>query len=91
VLEKSFDVNRCTKLSLSLLSSHFFETITPGVVGKILGLSNLQRGPGESGEFTRFTQNLRGAPEQVYVDARGGLTPFPTSLIVSYTEDQGAY
>ncbi|KAJ3876227.1 heme peroxidase [Lentinula edodes] len=68
-----------------LLSSEFFERVTPLVVAEILALSNLQRGPGASGVFTRFTQNLHGAPEQVYVDARGGLTPFPTSLTISFT------
>ncbi|KAJ3806797.1 heme peroxidase, partial [Lentinula lateritia] len=67
----------------SLLSSEFFERVTPVVVAEILALSNLHRGPGASGVFTRFTQNLHGAPEQVYVDARGGLTPFPTSLTIS--------
>ncbi|KAF9070659.1 heme peroxidase [Rhodocollybia butyracea] len=66
-----------------LLSADIFEKITPAVLGEILSLPNLQRGPGASGTFTRFTQHLRGAPEQVYVDAVGGLTPFPTSLIVS--------
>ncbi|KAJ3785898.1 heme peroxidase [Lentinula aff. detonsa] len=68
-----------------LLSSEFFEKVTPVVVAEILALSNLQRGPGASGVFTRFTQHVHGVPEQVYVDARGGLTPFPTSLIVSFT------
>ncbi|KAJ4474426.1 heme peroxidase [Lentinula aciculospora] len=67
-----------------LLSPGFFEKVTPVVVAEILALSNLQRGPGASGVFTRFTQHLHGVPEQVYVDARGGLTPFPTSLTLSH-------
>ncbi|KAJ3709952.1 hypothetical protein C8R42DRAFT_406820 [Lentinula raphanica] len=58
--------------------------VTPVVVAEILALSNLQRAPGNSGVFSRFTQHLHGVPEQVYIDAHGGLTPFPTSLIVSY-------
>ncbi|KAJ3839678.1 heme peroxidase [Lentinula raphanica] len=67
-----------------LLSAEFFEQVTPVVVAEILALSNLQRAPGNSGVFSRFTQHLHGVPEQVYIDAHGGLTPFPTSLIVSY-------
>ncbi|KAF5391021.1 hypothetical protein D9757_003939 [Collybiopsis confluens] len=68
-----------------LLSAEFFEKVTPGVVGTILGLPGLSRSPGASGDLTRFTQHIHGAPEQVYVDALGALTPFPTSLAVSYS------
>ncbi|KIK63913.1 hypothetical protein GYMLUDRAFT_40125 [Collybiopsis luxurians FD-317 M1] len=71
-----------------LLAAEFFEKVTPGVVGAILGLPKLGRCPGPSGVFTRFTQHTRGAPEQIYINALGGLTPFPTSLIISYDESQ---
>ncbi|THU89914.1 heme peroxidase [Dendrothele bispora CBS 962.96] len=71
-----------------LMSPKLFDVLTPHVVEAILSLSNLKRGPGQSGKFNKFTedtQSLNGAPQQIYIDAVGALKPFPDSLVIEYT------
>ncbi|KAJ6553669.1 heme peroxidase [Mycena sp. CBHHK59/15] len=68
-----------------LLSSSFFESTVPQVLGKILGLKNLKRAPGTSGTFNRFIEIAHGVPQQWYVNARSDLVPWPESLVVEYT------
>ncbi|KAJ7083708.1 heme peroxidase [Mycena belliarum] len=67
-----------------LLSSTFFEATVPGVLGEILGLKELKRGPGASGQLNRFVETAHGAPQQWYTNARSQLVPWPESLVVSY-------
>ncbi|KAJ7678277.1 heme peroxidase [Mycena polygramma] len=67
-----------------LLSSSFFESTVPPVLGKILGLKGLKRAPGTSGRFNRFIETTHGAPQQWYVNARSDLVPWPESMVVEY-------
>ncbi|KAJ7705297.1 heme peroxidase [Mycena rosella] len=67
-----------------LLSSRFFESTAPVVLGEILGLKDLKRAPGTSGKFNRFEATAHGAPQQWYTNARSDLVPWPESLVVAY-------
>jgi len=71
-----------------LLSERFFEdTVTP-VLGAIFGLKDLAlvRKHDKSDQFNRFTEkSLYGYQEQVYIDSRGQVSPWPASLVVQYT------
>ncbi|KAF5356621.1 hypothetical protein D9758_008203 [Tetrapyrgos nigripes] len=70
-----------------LMSSSFFDAVTPQVIQTILSLPHLRRAPGQSGKFNRFTEKtytLNGAPQQIYIDTVGALRPFPDSLIIQY-------
>ncbi|KAJ7254701.1 heme peroxidase [Mycena haematopus] len=70
-----------------LLSAQFFEPTASQVLGKILGLKNLKRGPKTSGRFNRFIETTHGAPQQWYVNARSDLVPWPESLIVEVSRE----
>ncbi|KAJ7232059.1 hypothetical protein C8J57DRAFT_1729936 [Mycena rebaudengoi] len=74
-------------------------TAIPKVLGKILGLKNLERAPGILGKFNRrvvvlpaipgvcsFVETVHGAPQQWYVNARSDLVPWPESLVVEKFE-----
>ncbi|KAF9465406.1 heme peroxidase [Collybia nuda] len=65
-----------------LLSSKFFESTVPQVLGTILGLKDISRGPDLSGNFASFTEKLHGSPMQLYINAEAQVTPFPESLII---------
>ncbi|KAF7368716.1 hypothetical protein MVEN_00196300 [Mycena venus] len=69
-------------------SAKFFESTTPHVLGKILGLKNLKRAPGTFGSFNKFEETVHGihgaAPQQWYVNSRSDLVPWPESLVVEY-------
>ncbi|KAJ7489461.1 heme peroxidase [Mycena latifolia] len=67
-----------------LLSANFFEATVPAVLGEILGLKDLKRGPGVSGKFNRFVEEAHGASQQWYTNARSDLVPWPESLVVAY-------
>ncbi|KAI0265719.1 heme peroxidase [Gloeopeniophorella convolvens] len=67
-----------------LLTPGLFERVAPRILGPIFKLSNLRRQSTQSGQLTRFTETVRGAPQQFYVDLNGKLTPFPVSLIVQF-------
>ncbi|KAJ7126174.1 heme peroxidase [Mycena epipterygia] len=69
-----------------LLSASLFEQTAPCVLGKILGLKGLQRGPGAPGKFNRFVETVHGAPQQWYINAHSDLVPWPESLVVEYNE-----
>jgi cytochrome P450 len=76
-----------TNLSIGehgLLSTKFFESTVPQVLGKILGLKDLKRAPKTSGKFNSFVETTHGAPQQWYVNARSDLVPWPESLVVEY-------
>jgi len=67
-----------------LLSAPFFESTVPAIVGIILGLKNLKRAPGRSGNFSVFKEELHGCPRQWYINLQGETTPFPDSLVVQF-------
>lgn len=63
-----------------LLSTQFFESTIPAILGTVLRLKNLKR----AGKFTRFTEGYHDSPQQWYIDMQGDVTPFPCSLIVQF-------
>ncbi|KAL1717727.1 heme peroxidase [Schizophyllum commune] len=67
-----------------LLIPQLFDRILPRVLGVIFGLKNLRRAPGQSGVMSSFTQSLHGAPEKLFFDFDGNVTPIPESLFVEY-------
>lgn len=67
-----------------LLTSEFFKSTVPHVLSTIFSLKGLQRGPGQSGSFTRFTEEWHGGQRTHYITQRGHLTPFPDSLVIQY-------
>ncbi|KAL1744904.1 heme peroxidase [Schizophyllum fasciatum] len=67
-----------------LLTPQLFDKILPRVLGVIFGLKNLRRAPGQSGKMSSFTQTVHGAPEKLYLDFGGNVTPIPESLFVEY-------
>jgi len=67
-----------------LLTSEFFKSTVPHILNAIFNLKDLQRGPGQSGYFTRFTEEWHGGQRKHYITQRGLLTPFPDSLIIQY-------
>ncbi|TRM59046.1 heme peroxidase [Schizophyllum amplum] len=76
-----------TRLGLpetGLLAPGLFEKILPRVLGVIFSLKNLRRAPGQSGKMSSFTQSLHGAPEKLFLDFSGNLTPLPESLFIEY-------
>jgi len=69
-----------------LLQGQFFENTVPTVLGTIFSLTDLKRAPGQSGQLNRFIQtSAHGYAEEVYLNSRGQLTPWPSSLVVQYT------
>jgi hypothetical protein len=79
---------------------YLLQTITP-VLGTIFSLKDLQRAPGQSGQFNRCVTTLvflnkptmsfvsryiqksqYGFQEQVYINSRGHISPWPASLVV---------
>lgn len=69
-----------------LLTSEFFKSTVPHILSTIFSLKGLKRGPGQSGSFTRFTEEWHGGQRTHYVTQRGFLTPFPDSLIIQYND-----
>ncbi|KAI9450785.1 heme peroxidase [Lactarius psammicola] len=69
-----------------LLSPALFDRVVPHILGQIFKLKNLRRQPTQSGQLTRFKEELHSVPEQSYCDMNGRLTPFPGSLIVQFDE-----
>ncbi|KAF5381614.1 hypothetical protein D9615_005503 [Tricholomella constricta] len=67
-----------------LLSSSFFESTVPAILGILLGLKNIRRAPGESGKLAKHTEEWHGSPRCLYTNRKGKLTPFPDSLTVQY-------
>ncbi|KAI0060307.1 heme peroxidase [Artomyces pyxidatus] len=65
-----------------LLATPLFERVVPRLLHEILSLPHLQRAADQSGQLSRFTQQLHGVPEELYINFHGQTTPFPTSLIV---------
>ncbi|KAF8154674.1 heme peroxidase [Crassisporium funariophilum] len=68
-----------------LLTSKFFEATVPAILGSILSMKGLRRGPGQSGSFTRFKEECLGTQVTQYISLQGLVTPWPDSLIVQYT------
>ncbi|GLB41098.1 putative animal haem peroxidase [Lyophyllum shimeji] len=67
-----------------LLSSAFFETTVPAILGTILGLKNIRRAANNSGKLAQFIETWHGSPRQLYIDTKGKVTPFPDSLFVEF-------
>lgn len=67
-----------------LLSSPFFNSTAPTIIGTILSFKNMSRFPGPSGQLSRFTEYDRGRLVQSFLDSRDQDTPFPLSLVVQY-------
>lgn len=67
-----------------LLSSAFFESTVPTIVGTILGLKNIKRSPGDPGQLAKFNEDWHGSTKQFYVNFNGSVTPFPDSLLVEF-------
>ncbi|KAF8908079.1 heme peroxidase [Gymnopilus junonius] len=65
-----------------LLTSDFFRATLPPVLGVIFSLKNLQRGPQQSGVFTRFVDDFHESPRTQYISQKGLVTQYPDSLIV---------
>ncbi|KAF8880494.1 heme peroxidase [Infundibulicybe gibba] len=45
-----------------MLSDKFFESVVPPILGAILGLKNLKRGPGESGKLDKYVSTQLNTP-----------------------------
>jgi len=67
-----------------MLSSPFWESIAPVILGEIFAVRDLGHAPGASGQFNRFTENWHGCPVQQYVSVEGKVIPWPDSLVVQY-------
>ncbi|RDB26685.1 Linoleate 10R-lipoxygenase [Hypsizygus marmoreus] len=85
------DVNRRTNITgitslgeHGLVSSKFFESVVPAVLGTIFDLKNIRRAPGVSGKLAKFTEQWHGSPRQLYTGKNGKVTPFPDSLLVQF-------
>ncbi|KDR70288.1 hypothetical protein GALMADRAFT_255194 [Galerina marginata CBS 339.88] len=75
-----------TFISNGFLTPEFLKATIPPVLGSILSLKDLQRGPGQSGAFTRFTEDWHGAQRTQYISQKGLVSPFPDSLIIQFTQ-----
>jgi len=69
-----------------LLSSTFFESTVPTILGTLLGLKNIRRAAGDSGKLAKFTEKWHGSPRQLYINTKGDVTPFPDSLFVEFDD-----
>ncbi|KAF8066828.1 heme peroxidase [Lyophyllum atratum] len=67
-----------------LLSSAFFDSTVPTILGTLLGLKNLKRGPNVSGKLAKFTESWHGSQRQLYINTNGDVTPFPDSLFIEF-------
>ncbi|KJA17192.1 hypothetical protein HYPSUDRAFT_46645 [Hypholoma sublateritium FD-334 SS-4] len=67
------------------LSPAFFESTVPAVLGAVLGLKDLKRGPKNSGKLLSFTEKMHGAERVLYPSQRGLVNPWSESLILQYT------
>ncbi|KAF9042906.1 heme peroxidase [Panaeolus papilionaceus] len=88
----SFDVTRSPKVSPlidfgehGLMTSEFFKATAPAIVAKVLSLKDVQRGPGRSGTFTRFSEEWHGAPKTAYINLKGMICPWPDALMIQYS------
>ncbi|KAG8894697.1 hypothetical protein FRB99_001047 [Tulasnella sp. 403] len=67
------------------LGQWFVLSVMPQVMRSIFTLKNVRRAPGESGKLNRFQQRLYGStPGNLYIDARGNVTPWPASMTIQY-------
>lgn len=95
VLRSTLPVSQSTRMSRDLLPRYFshsipssifstglFEALLAQVTGPIFGLKNLRRAPGNSGRFNRVITTESGVKEHRFVDGKGRLLPYPTSLVV---------
>ncbi|KAF9524957.1 heme peroxidase [Crepidotus variabilis] len=69
-----------------LLTSEFFEVTMLASLAAIFSLKSLERGPGKSGIFIRFTEDLYGTKATKYVNLQGQITPWADSLLVQYID-----
>jgi hypothetical protein len=67
-----------------LLSEKFLEATAPRILQRIFSLKNVRRAGGNSGQLLRFTQDLYSVKQTLFIDMRGEVSPFPSSLIVEY-------
>lgn len=80
------DYNITTFGVQGLLTSEFFAATVPAVLSTIFSLKAFQRGPGQSGAFTRFTEEWNGTQRTQYISQRGLATPYPDSLILQFSK-----
>jgi len=68
------------------LGNQFVIKTMPYVLRSIFRLKNLRRGPGKSGQLNRFTQDLYGTKQHMYLSETGMPTPWPGSMVLQYDE-----
>jgi len=73
-----------------LMRPEFFEATVPGIVGSILSLPDLKRGPGPSGKLTRFFEKKNGTLGPQYISMKGAAGPWSDSLLVEYKTQASA-
>ncbi|CAE6450365.1 unnamed protein product [Rhizoctonia solani] len=54
------------------------------ILREIFKLQNIRRAPGVLGQLDGFDNNVLGTKIRSYIDAKGGITSWPTSLVVVY-------
>ncbi|MCV2423659.1 hypothetical protein LNV47_24045 [Paucibacter sp. DJ4R-1] len=62
----------------------FSEQSIPAIMRAVFSLKNLRRAPGVLGTLESFDTSLLGTTVRSYVDDRGCVSPWPTSLVVVY-------
>ncbi|TFK47330.1 heme peroxidase [Heliocybe sulcata] len=70
--------------SYGLMNTEFFEKTSVEVLRTTFSLPGLARAPGTSGVLSKFSQNVLGTPEELYIDSAGKIGPWPASLVVQY-------
>ncbi|KAF8532744.1 heme peroxidase [Gautieria morchelliformis] len=68
----------------SSLDQEFSNKTMAHVLRAVFGQKNLRRAPGESGQLTRFTENLHGTSQKLYIDTKGQSTSWPYSMHVQF-------
>jgi hypothetical protein len=68
----------------SLFGTKLFEAMVAQISGPVFGLKNVRRAPGNSGVFDRVPNEECGVSEHRFVNSKGELLSYPTSLIVEF-------
>ncbi|KAF8521309.1 heme peroxidase [Gautieria morchelliformis] len=64
------------------LDQEFSSKTMAHVLRAVFGQINLRRAPGAPGQLTRFTENVHGIPQKMYIDSKGQSTSWPCSMHV---------
>ncbi|KAI0946866.1 hypothetical protein AcW1_010202 [Taiwanofungus camphoratus] len=69
---------------IGLLNTNFLEQTGCQVLREIFSLGNLRRAD-KPGSLNQITEDLFGVKQHYYLNSKGQLTPWPTSMIVQYS------